>query len=76
MSLQIIFKCIVLTCALLACSIAVGADQPILTLQAATELAVQDNPDLAQMQARAKAMAAIPSQEGALPDPANQYSMR
>jgi len=66
---QIIFKCIVLTCALLVCSIAVGADQPILTLQAATELAVKDNPDLAQIQARAKAMAAIPSQEGALPDP-------
>ena len=69
MSLQIIFKCIVLTCALLVCSIAVGADQPILTLQAATELAVKDNPDLAQIQARAKAMAAIPAQEGALPDP-------
>jgi outer membrane protein, heavy metal efflux system len=69
MSLQIIFKCIVLTCALLVCSFAVGADQPILTLQAATELAVKDNPDLAQIQARAKAMAAIPSQEGALPDP-------
>ena len=69
MSLQIIFKCIVLTCALLVCSIGVGADQPILTLQAATELAVKDNPDLAQIQARAKAMAAIPSQEGALPDP-------
>ncbi len=69
MSLQIIFKCIVLTCVLLVCSIAVGADQPILTLQAATELAVRDNPDLAQIQARAKAMAAIPAQEGALPDP-------
>ncbi|MGZ8195130.1 MAG: TolC family protein [Methylosarcina sp.] len=46
-----------------------GADQTILTLQAATELAVRDNPDLAQIQARAQAMAAIPSQEGALPDP-------
>lgn len=69
MSLQIIFKCIVLTCVLLVCSIAVGADQPVLTLQAATELAVKDNPDLAQIQARAKAMAAIPAQEGALPDP-------
>lgn len=69
MSLQIIFKCIVLTCVLFVCCIAVGADQSILTLQAATELAVKDNPDLAQIQARAKAMAAIPAQEGALPDP-------
>jgi cobalt-zinc-cadmium efflux system outer membrane protein len=69
MPLQIIFKRIVLTYALLAYSIAVGADKTILTLQAATELAIQDNPDLAQMRARAQAMAAIPSQEGALPDP-------
>jgi cobalt-zinc-cadmium efflux system outer membrane protein len=69
MPLQIIFKSIILTCVLLACRIAAGADQTILTLQAATELVVQDNPDLAQIQARAQAMAAIPSQEGALPDP-------
>ncbi len=40
-----------------------------LTLKAATEQAVRDNPDLAQMQARAQAMAALPSQMGALPDP-------
>jgi outer membrane protein, heavy metal efflux system len=69
MPLQIIFKYTVLTYALLACSIAAGKDQTILTLQAATELAIQDNPGLAQMRARAQAMAAIPSQEGALPDP-------
>ena len=69
MSLQIIFKCIALAYTLLACSFAAGAGQTVLTLQAATELAVQHNPDLAQIQARARAMAAIPSQEGALPDP-------
>jgi len=69
MPLPIIFKRIVLTYALLACSIAAGRDQTILTLQAATEMAIQDNPDLAQIRARAQAMAAIPSQEGALPDP-------
>ncbi len=50
-----------------------AAEQPVikdvLTLKAATEQAVQDNPNLAQMQARAQAMAAIPSQMGALPDP-------
>lgn len=54
---------------LLVCSVTAKAEQSILTLQAATELALQDNPDLAQMQARAKAMAAIPSQESTLPDP-------
>jgi cobalt-zinc-cadmium efflux system outer membrane protein len=54
---------------LLACRIAAGADQTVLSLQSATDLAIQDNPDLAQIQARAQAMAAIPSQEGALPDP-------
>jgi hypothetical protein len=62
-------KHLCLAALLLACSIDAGADQTILTLQAATELALQDNPDLAQIRARAQAMAAIPSQEGALPDP-------
>lgn len=70
MSLQIILKCIALTCALLACSIAGGAEQTILTLQAATELALTGNPGLAEIRARAEAMAAVPSQEGTLPDPA------
>lgn len=54
---------------LLTYSFAVGAEAEFLSLQAATELAIADNPDLAQMQERAKAMAAIPSQEGTLPDP-------
>ena len=52
-----------------ACSLADAAEQPLLTLVAATQKVAQDNPDLAQMLARAKAMAAIPSQEGSLPDP-------
>ncbi|MFI3217917.1 MAG: TolC family protein, partial [Methylococcales bacterium] len=54
---------------LFAYSFSVNAQPSTLTLQAATELVITDNPDLAQMQARAKAMAAIPSQEGTLPDP-------
>jgi len=54
---------------LLACSVAVAAEQPALTLEAVTQKVTQDNPNLAQMLARAKAMAAIPSQEGSLPDP-------
>lgn len=51
------------------CSVAAATEQPLLTLEAATQKVTQDNPDLAQMLARAKAMAAIPSQEGSLPDP-------
>jgi outer membrane protein TolC len=68
---HIIFKFLSLI-ALLSASV-FAAEQPIieqvLTLKAATEQAVQDNPNLAQMQARAQAMAAVPSQMGALPDP-------
>jgi cobalt-zinc-cadmium efflux system outer membrane protein len=51
------------------CSVADATEQSLLTLEAATQKVAQDNPDLAQMLARAKAMAAIPSQEGSLPDP-------
>jgi cobalt-zinc-cadmium efflux system outer membrane protein len=40
-----------------------------LTLARAVSIAIEGNPGLAEMQARARAMAAIPSQEGALPDP-------
>ncbi|MGZ5018147.1 MAG: TolC family protein, partial [Methylobacter sp.] len=69
---QIIYKCFGLILPMLfACVFA--DEQPVikevLTLKSATEQAVRDNPDLAQMQARAQAMAAIPSQMGALPDP-------
>lgn len=40
-----------------------------LTLEAATQLALRDNPDLAEMRSRYEAMAAIPSQVGTRPDP-------
>lgn len=40
-----------------------------LQLEDAVAMAVEGNPGLAEMQARAEAMAAIPSQAGALPDP-------
>jgi cobalt-zinc-cadmium efflux system outer membrane protein len=42
---------------------------PALSLEAAVATASQGNPGLAEMQARAEAMAAVPSQVGALPDP-------
>jgi cobalt-zinc-cadmium efflux system outer membrane protein len=58
---------------------AVGSVEPVagpvagvanqLTLEQATALAVRDNPNLAEMQARHDAMAAIPSQVGTRPDP-------
>jgi len=71
MSPQLIFKGLGLTLLFSACVLA--GEEPVsgqvLTLKAATEQAVRDNPDLAQMQARAQAMAAIPSQMGTLPDP-------
>ncbi|BBL70501.1 TolC family protein [Methylogaea oryzae] len=40
-----------------------------LALEAAVAEAVAGNPGLAEMRARAEAMAAVPSQEGSLPDP-------
>lgn len=45
------------------------AEPSVLTLQSVVELAVRDNPNLAQIKARSEAMAAIPSQVGTLPDP-------
>ncbi len=54
---------------------AVGANEThFLTLQAAVNIAVQDNPNLAQIQARSEAMAAIPSQVGTLPDPVISFN--
>lgn len=43
--------------------------QGILTLEESMNIALRNNPGLAEMQARAEAMAAIPSQAGTLPDP-------
>lgn len=44
-------------------------ETPPLTLRSALYVAVQDNPDLAQIRARSDALAALPSQVGTLPDP-------
>ena len=52
-----------------------SADQTaFLTLQTALNIAVLDNPNLAQIQMRSKAMAAIPSQLGSLPDPVISFN--
>lgn len=47
----------------------VHADEDVLLLKQAVELAQSGNPGLAEIKARAEALAAMPSQEGALPDP-------
>jgi len=44
-------------------------EEPVLTLDKAIGLALDGNPGLAEIKARAEAMAAIPPQEGTLPDP-------
>ena len=46
----------------------------LLTLQSALDIAVRDNPSLAQIQARSEAIAAIPSQVGSLPDPVISFN--
>lgn len=48
-------------------------DKSILTLGQAIELALTGNPGLAEIRARAEAMAAVPSQEGTLPDPTLRF---
>jgi cobalt-zinc-cadmium efflux system outer membrane protein len=45
------------------------ADEAVLTPKRAVDIALAENPGLAEIKARAEAMAAIPSQEGSLPDP-------
>jgi len=45
------------------------ASGQVLTESSAVDVAVRDNPNLAEMQARYQALAEVPSQVGALPDP-------
>ncbi|MGR9053589.1 MAG: TolC family protein [Gammaproteobacteria bacterium] len=54
---------------------AASQETPVLTLDAATAAALSDNPGLAQIKARAEALAALPSQAGALPDPMLSFNM-
>ncbi len=51
------------------------ADESTLTLNLAIEQALSGNPGLAEIKARAEAMAAIPSQAGSLPDPQVNFDM-
>lgn len=62
----IIIKCIAM--ALVSVSYLVKAEN-ILTLEAALATALKNNPNLARIKAAAEALATVPSQAGALPDP-------
>lgn len=46
-----------------------SAEEFVLTPERAIGIALEDNPGLAEIKKRAEAIAAIPSQEGSLPDP-------
>ena len=56
------------------CNSAAGATAATLSLDDAVAIAIGDNPGLAEMQARAEAMGAMPSQAGTLPDPMVSFS--
>ena len=73
-SLLIILNSVTLGLLLLINNAFAGAGHDSLTLKSATEIAIRNNPDLAQMRARAEAMAAIPPQVGTLPDPEISFS--
>ncbi len=58
-----------LVCGLLILPTALANEPDSLTIDAAVEIAVRDNPNLAQLNERYKALTKIPSQVGTLPDP-------
>lgn len=49
-------------------------NQAVLSVEIAIDAAVRDNPGLAEMRSRYQAMAEIPSQAGALPDPVLSFA--
>ena len=67
-------KKIMLLYILLVSNLVAADPTAILTLPSAIQIAVKDNPNLAQIQARSIAMAAIPLQAGALPDPVISFN--
>ena len=52
------------------------ADKSLLTLKLALAQALAGNPGLAEIKARAEALAAVPAQMGALPDPTISFDMQ
>ncbi|MGZ8163399.1 MAG: TolC family protein, partial [Methylobacter sp.] len=51
----------------------ISTNDSVLTLDQAVQHALSGNPGLAKIRARAEAMAAVPSQEGTLPDPSLRF---
>jgi cobalt-zinc-cadmium efflux system outer membrane protein len=51
----------------------IGREESLLTLDQAIDLALAGNPGLAEIRARAETMAAVPPQEGTLPDPTLRF---
>ncbi|HHI94174.1 MAG TPA: TolC family protein [Gammaproteobacteria bacterium] len=56
-------------------SVVLAAPEPKLLLEDAVAIALADNPGLAAMKTRAEALAAVPSQQGSLPDPRLSLNM-
>lgn len=54
---------------------AVAADDSVLSLARARDVAFANNPGLAEIRARAEALAAVPSQVSTLPDPELSFSL-
>lgn len=52
-----------------------ATDETVLTLVRAVDLALAGNPGLKEIKARAEALAAVPPQAGALPDPTVNFDM-
>jgi len=61
--------------AAVADTVPVSSDQVALTLDKAIAYALQGNPGLAEIKARAEALASIPAQAGALDDPTVNFDM-
>lgn len=58
---------------LAAATLPAQAEEPVLTPERAVAIALAGNPTLAQIKARAEALAALPGQEGALADPSLSF---
>ena len=59
--------------AVAAATLPAHAEEPALTPERAVAIALAGNPTLAQIKARAEALAALPDQEGALADPSLSF---
>ncbi len=68
-SLRVILFFLLLSPAFGVCAQTENHAPPPLTRQTAVDMAIRDNPSLAQIQSRSESMAAIPPQKGSLPDP-------